>query len=376
MKPKVAFAIVLIAGIAIAFDGGISISRRNIQQLLAAPAPNNVPIGWIVEARGEVLLKRQNWLEYHSAGVGIELYYGDLLQPTNGATIVVRCAANNIRWRLPAGAPSGASNGCPLPPPLQPRCGNTLCPRGGAIVLNPDIPYIISPRRTTLLTDKPILRWNSVLGAKSYTVSVKGESEGDSWKIETNSNEVVYSGKQPLKPGVYYQLIVEADTGRSSQEEGVSGLGFQILNDSESQLIKVAAQKLEAEELNEDAKALSLAYLYIRNDLIADAIATIEPLVNKRSKTPAVYSLLGNLYQQVGLSPLAEPLYLKALALASTRDIELQATTAVALAEIYAANEKTDKAIEYLDLALTKYKVLGDKERIKEVENQREQLKK
>jgi hypothetical protein len=86
-------------------------------------------------------------------------------------------------------------------------------------------PYIISPRRTLLLDDKPLIRWNAVPNATRYTVRLR-EPSGVIWQTEVKQVEVRYSGTPVLQPGVGYALIVEADTGASSTEEGVPGWGF------------------------------------------------------------------------------------------------------------------------------------------------------
>ena len=184
--------------------------------------------------------------------------------------------------------------------------------RGG---LDPLIPYIISPRRTLLLTDKPVLRWNPVAGATSYTVSIVSE-EGILWEQkDVRETQLVYPGVPPLKPGVEYKLIVLADSGASSEKEDGQGRTFQLLGAGEAKHVREAVDLLDRQSLSGDDKALLQAYLYRGYYLRAEAIDTLEKQAASGSKNPEVYRLLGDLYLQVGVTPLAEKNYMEAIKL-------------------------------------------------------------
>ncbi|GAB4206270.1 MAG: hypothetical protein Fur006_63230 [Coleofasciculaceae cyanobacterium] len=58
-------------------------------------------VGWILQATGEVLLKRKEWSDYQPTTVGAKLYPGDLLQPLRGARVVVQCADGRTVWPVP-----------------------------------------------------------------------------------------------------------------------------------------------------------------------------------------------------------------------------------------------------------------------------------
>lgn len=349
-------------------DGVIGINQK-LTVMLAAEAQNDtcVLVGRLIRVQGVVQLKRQGWSDYRQTSVGAQLCLGDLLR-SEGATVVVQCAdSNRTRWTVPDRVTSGVAKGCPPPAepiytpfgPIPPTRSETLASRG--------IPYIISPRRTLLLNAQPLLRWNAVPDAKSYTVRIRGEAS-DWVKPDVSGTEVVYSGERPLKPGVYYSLIVETDTGRSSVAEGVP-VGFQLLDDKEREQVQTAVDQLANENLDEEDLALSKVDLYIKYDLKAEAIATLEALVTKGNQTAAVYRTLGELYWQVGLPTLAESPYLKAIELASAKDIEGQAEAAIGLGKVYIALEQTDKATSYINKALTLYEGLGDLQRVSELKN-------
>ncbi len=332
------------------------------------PTVSYALVGWIIEASGEVLLKRSQWSDYHPTKVGTELYAGDMLQPSPEARVIVQCANGRTIWPVPAGVISGTTNGCPpqIIPVSRPR-GDISPPRDD---VNPRIPYIISPRRTLLLTDKPTLRWNAVPGALSYTVSVISD-EDVIWEEEVSETEVVYPGEPPLEPGVDYLLIVDADMGASSQEEKLPDLGFGLLDETEAAVVRDSVEQLVSLELAEEALALATVNLYIGYDLKAEAIETLEALVKQGSQTATVHRTLGKLYQEVGLIRLALTRYLRAAELAAeVEDVEGQAAVAVGLGQVYQAVPDSVAARRWLTQARDGYAALGDRQRVSELEEQ------
>ena len=173
----------------------------------------------LIEAEGDIQLKRDDWSDYHPTDFGASLQRGDQLRPADGSKAVVLCD-DLVIWTVPAGVPSGLTNGCtyqPDPPLVRngSQLGNVRGPTDNLI------PYIISPRATQLLTFTPTLRWNSVPGTTSYNVRVRG---GDvDWSTEVEGTEIEYPGDPPLEPDVWYLLIIEADNDKSSQDEGKAG---------------------------------------------------------------------------------------------------------------------------------------------------------
>jgi hypothetical protein len=277
-------------------------------------------VGWIIEAKGEVWLKREEWSDYRRTTVGTKLYPGDLLQPAPQARVLVQCANGTTIWSVPAGVISGATNGCP------PEAVPVLRARGDIAPLrnrmNPRIPFIISPRRTKLLNPLPTLRWNAVPGASRYAVSLIGDEEVI-WETQVGDSEVVYSGKPSLEPGIVYLLSIEANTGASSLEDDSPDLGFSLLEENEATVVREAVEQLVNLDLADETKSLALAHLYMVHDLKAEAIATLEALVKQGSQIAAIYRTLGDLYLEVGLNPLAESRYLRATQLvAEAGDVE------------------------------------------------------
>lgn len=241
----------------------------------------------------------------------------------------------------------------------------TADPRGP---LDSLIPYIISPRRTLLLNDKPKLRWNKVPGVNNYTVSlVKGDRT--IWETTVNKNEVVYPGEPQLEPGSEYVLIVKAENGRTSEEEKLPARGFKMLPTAEKQFVSAAIEQVNNQQIAEKTKALQRAYFYIGSDLKSEAIETLEALVATNIQEALAYRKLGNLYWQEGVTLLAESNYLKAHELASAaKDIGEQAQLEEALGEMYVAISEKQEAVRWLTQALNSHKTIGNTQRVRELE--------
>lgn len=254
------------------------------------------------------------------------------------------------------------------------RCHDTG--RGPAGGLNQSIPYIISPRRTSVLNNNPTLRWNPVPNATSYKVIVEDVRGNKIWETNQTATEVVYSGK-PLEPGIDYSVIVKAN-GKSSLEEKELEQGFKLLNPDDAYQVRTIVDLLRKQNLSEETKALLLTHVYIQYDLNAEAIETLE-VVAKKSQNVTVYRLLGDLYDQVGLNLLAESRYKEAIKLAeAVQDKQGLAITQASLGEVYTTRRNLDDAILWLERSLVGHQALGNiqratelKERIAKLNQQR-----
>jgi len=246
--------------------------------------------------------------------------------------------------------------------------------RGPAGGLNPLIPYIISPRSTSILNDKPRLRWNPVPNATTYKVVVEDERGNTLWETNARGSEVVYGGK-PLEAGVDYSVIVEADSGKSSESDNSLEQGFRLLNADDAYQVRQVAGLLEKEKVSNNSAGIMLAHIYIRYDLSAEALATLEALAAKKSQTVAVYSLLGELYDGIGLNRLAESRYLEAVKLAeAAKDKQGLAAAQADLGEVYATRRNTESAIRWLKAAQEGYQVLGNRQQVMELKKRLEEL--
>lgn len=245
-----------------------------------------------------------------------------------------------------------------------------------------DIPYVISPRRTLVLGEQPKLQWNAVPGATRYTVQlltgnrIIWQTEIERGERNFPANEVIYPGSPPLQSGVSYVLRVQSDDGTSSDQESISHRSFQLLSSDKRQFLQNAIAQLQNLSIPETQKALILADFYAGSELKAEAIALLEALVAKETKDPVIYRKLGNLYWQSQLATLAERYYLDAVALAKTiGDVEEQAQSAIALADVYIAIANNSEAIRWLTQARESYQKLGDLQRIQELDSRLARLR-
>ncbi|MBD2296944.1 tetratricopeptide repeat protein [Anabaena sphaerica FACHB-251] len=234
-----------------------------------------------------------------------------------------------------------------------------------------DIPYIISPRRTLLLDNKPKIRWNQVTNAAGYTVSILA-GEKEIWTEQVSGTEVIYPGKPALEPGIDYLVIVKTKGQRSSQEEKVTGLSFRLLSAKDAEDVRTSLALLKKQQLTDTVKSLLQTHLYVGYYLRSEAIETLEKLVAGGAKEAVIYRLLGDLYQQVGLTEQAEGQYLEAIKWATApQDLQVQAAAKAGLGELYASFSNKEKQAEGLSLlrqALDIYKKSGDMQRVKELE--------
>lgn len=334
----------------------------------------------LIEADGVVELQRGNapWRRVYT---GTKLKDGDLLKPAPGVKATVRCSnENSTLWSVIPGLLVGVRNGCGDSKTINPRSLDHL-PGGN----DPNVPYIVSPRNTFLLNDKPTFRWNSVSEATKYLVRVERQ-DALVWQTEvrSNRNEVVYGGEQPLEPGVTYVVTVEADNGTSSlDDEGVKNgeadkLGFVLLDTEEVQRVQEAVQKTIQSNLTDtdEAKALALAILYQEKQLRVDAIQTLKPLVAQGNKTAFVYQMLGDIYADKGLNLLAEAWYEKAIALATaSENLDILTETKKNLAMVKMMLGKAADADQLLQQAQAKYEQLRDAESADQVAEELERLR-
>lgn len=339
---------------------------------------------------GRVLLKRVDWSDFKPVSVGTELSQGDQIKPDKDVKVRVVCP-NLSKPLVPMGVPSGLKTICPV---WEGIIAKAPPPSGILSGTNPLIPYLITPRHTLLLSKTPTFRWNAVTKATQYTVTLVSPT-GVVWQKQVKKTSIVYSGNPPLQPGTKYSLIIKANTGKSSQDEGTSNIDFRVLRQSEAEAIQTEVTKITNLGLSEQVTALMLANLYSRYilpqntiqaygltaetfksyNLSAEAIATLEVLIQQNQQSPIVYRSLGDIYWQTGLAQKATDNYLTAIELAQgSEDLEQKTLAQFNLGEVYAATNNNKQAINWYSQAKNGYALLSDNKRANFLQQQIESL--
>ena len=320
-------------------------------------AVDEAGVNLLVSVHGIIQLKRREWADYYRTDFGSLLHAGDLLQVGADSNAVILC--NGLRTRqIPGGSPVGLNNICP---PAE----EAILVRSGVLVGNtrggsdPFLPYIISPRKTKLFTMTPMLRWNPVPGATSYTVTVKGE--GVDWQTTVTEPSVAYPGQPSLVRGQTYAVVVQADTGASSQDEGVQGIGFTLVDAPAAARVEANMAKIMALELDAEGKELALGQYLVGEGLFSEGIEILETLTSEMRDSPFPYRMLGDLYRQSGLNLLAQADFETAVALADTgENLEAGALAREGFAEVALSLGDRDYAATLLQEAIELYQLLGD----------------
>lgn len=349
----------LLIGLVLGLSLVVSLARP------ARPIGNGLNLVVALRPQGQVKLKRSSWQDYQPAFISAPLAATDHLLLASNSFAKVLCQ-NLTEWEPEDGRDYIVSEGCPptSKPKLLESDRDTVIERA---TNNPEIPYILRPRDSSVLNQQPLLRWHQVEGASTYQVKVIGP--GVNWTQQTSATEIVYSGKQSLQPGARYWLIVKTYQGQSSKQEGNSG--FSILDQEKAQEVSAAAEEIKQKQLSKPAEALALAHLYRSNDLNAEAIDLLETALADQPESLRVYQLLGEIYQHVGLNRLARKRYRQALELAkAAADLDTQAQVLGGLAITSAIIGQKDKAIAWLEKGKEVYQTLGDQVRAGQLEQQ------
>jgi hypothetical protein len=267
---------------------------------LVVAEPSIAASARIDSTTGRVRIKREGGAKFFPVATGTSLNEGDEIFPDKRVRVKVLCP--DLKWSLPI--PSGVRSGF-----------KKFCPNWNVIIdkappdgilggINPNIPYLISPRHTLLLTNTPTIRWNAVYGAKHYTLSLLNNIQVV-WRTQVKDSVVNYQGKPALQPVVPYSIEVVTNTGKSSTEDKALSLNFIILRPTEVTSIKNQVAKITQISMSQQLKALTLANYYSSYalprkliteyklteenfntyNLTNEAIATLESLIRRNNSS-------------------------------------------------------------------------------------------
>lgn len=300
----------------------------------------------LVVAQGAVAWRRPGWPAPVAVGAGAVLRRGDLVSVPAGARATVACADLTLQ-DLPAGRFSGVPCAVPGPSALVYEGSLLAATRGDE---SDEWPKVVAPRRTALLSTRPLLRWSVPGGAAPVSVAVKGP--GVTWSVRppAGSSSMAYPTDAPaLQPGASYRVTVTAGS-RSSDEAAEPGSGFTLLAGAAADEARAGLERIAALGLTADAARLLTAHFLAARGLQAEAIEQLDAA----AQSPRALLLLGGLYQAVALPRQAEARHRQAAqAAAAAGDVEAQAQAQLALGTLYleALGLRDDAARAYADAA-------------------------
>ena len=251
---------------------------------------------------------------------------------------------------------------------------------------NAQYPIVLSPRATLLRNLRPEIRWAPIASAKSvtYRVTIFGENMQAIWSRDVDSETTLAypETEPPLARGRTYKVIVTAQ-GRSSDEEGGAGLGFETVTAEQARELDHEAQKRKSLGLSEPQTRVLIANLYAGRELYAYPskalyAEAIEQLCRAYDivKDPVIARKLADLYLLIGLPREAEKKYLEALEVLDPEDLEETGLTQEHLATAYEQLGIFDHALRRLDEAIKAYEQLGDSAAVEELKKRQQRLKK
>jgi hypothetical protein len=178
-------------------------------------------------------------------------------------------------------------------------------------------PFLIAPRRTALLADRPGFTWRAVPGASRYRVTLSTAEGGELWNREVTGLTLPFPGDAPALAGsVEYLWEVQAFSDLKSLRSESSV--FQVLPAAEAATVRLNLGRIaESTGGAESPASRFLAGSYLSGlGLYLDAGEQFAALSKLDPSAPEPHKALGDVYSSVGLMDLAAAEFQMALSLA------------------------------------------------------------
>jgi hypothetical protein len=307
----------------------------------------------LVATSGVVRLKRDGWKDFVPVAAGARLQPTDLLEAEGSATVL--CAGPQVKTLT--------------------ALGRTPCPtdRGSFVydgarfsssqraAIPQDLPYILHPRSTLVLDNRPLLIWHDS-GAAPYSATIVDGAGERVWEqAGVTGTPLQYPEVAPaLQPGADYLLIVQDARGKTSEDDPAKGLGFRVLSPEARSAVEQRRDAILAlGELDDSSRQLALAVSYATwtgeggRGLWGETWQILEQVVLTRD-TSAVRLWMGDVLRAISLPDEAEATYQEALRQAEASGD--RASQAAAEAGLWRVSGEQTR----LDAALRLYEELGE----------------
>lgn len=282
-------------------------------------------------------------------------------------------------------------NGKPLPPGtyhrLAPAAGRMVTLKGAVNVLQGEtrspeddaygVPHLLSPRNTFVLDGRPTILWTQVQDATDYEIRLtepapfrlrfdaEQVSCEKSWEDVTACSLPWPSQALDLPPGTTSFLSVGARLSLAGPlREEIESSRVQRLSTEEAEGIRSQLDSLNALPLNEVARQLLEADLYVREGLLADAIPAYRKALALQ-EIPEVRVTLGDAYLKTGLLRFAARTYKEVLD--GSPGPAVQAACEFGLGRVEYDRGNFEQALFRFKKAQELYRALGLKEEAVEV---------
>jgi hypothetical protein len=202
------------------------------------------------------------------------------------------------------------------------------------------IPYLLEPRTTLVRGPGVMVRWNPVAGVRRYQIWLLRQRDRRLlWGTQVQDDAyAIVPAQLGLVPGEWYQLVIEAENGTSSQLEPANALlRFGLISTSEAyqlELDRSGIRALRTQPISTQSLVLLEAAALEQRGLVAEAIALLERQ-ERQDRSLEGQLQLGRLTSLQGLNQQAQVHFHQAALLAQAagdHEASLQAQAAAKLA--------------------------------------------
>lgn len=320
---------------------------------------------------GQVELKRAVWSTFYSTAPRTALHGDDLLRVSPGTIVELLCPDLTVTDNVRAGV-SSVNEACPGTPNGI-RDPSSVSETWRA--LDDSVPFVIFPWNGRVLTPTPALQWNPVEGAQEYEITLQKQALSDTWSdvwtITHGDSTSLYPEDQPqLQSGERYRLVVTADTGASSLDEGAPPTSFRLIPGEESEAAEAAIARVNSADISNPLKTLILVEdVYPNFQLFSQGVNDLLTVAASGDGSSQIHRILGDYYLRIGLVRPAEIAYLDAVSKAiASGQLEEQVLAEWGLGTLYGRINRAEEARRHLECAKLGAAALGDSDMLSKIE--------